>query len=946
VDPRAELSRILEPARVLTRPIERIAYSSDASFYRLIPQAVAQPRSIGEIQALFRWSQTHGIPMTFRAAGTSLSGQAITDGVLVDVSKHWRGMEALDEGKRVRVEPGVIGGVVNQHLAPYRAKLGPDPASINACMMGGILANNSSGMCCGVARNAYHTLESLTIVLPSGLVLDTADPASSEALERSAPEIARGLMELKARIERAPALRDRIRAKYRIKNTTGYSLNAFLDFSTPLEILRHLMIGSEGTLGFIAEAVLRTVPDDPVKSTGLLFFPELHSACAAIAPLRDSSAATLELMDRASLRSVESDPAISALVRSLPPQAASLLVEYQCAAEDRMPEIEARAREVFASLPLLGEPPLTRVPAEQAALWKIRRGIFPSVGAVRRQGTSVIIEDVAFEVPKLAPAVMDLQRLFGEHGYDDGVVFGHAKDGNVHFVITQSFNDAASVDRYEAFMADVADLVVGRYDGSLKAEHGTGRNMAPFVEAEWGAEAYAIMKELKALIDPHGLLNPGVILNSDPRAHVKDLKTLPVVEAEVDRCIECGWCERVCPSRDLTLTPRQRIVVQRELARLRGENGPDAAIRALEEDYRYAVMDTCAADGMCATACPVAIDTGQLVKRLRGAQSSPTARRAAGFAARHLEGAERSARVALRLGHAAEAVVGSRGVEATLRVARRLFGPSLPEWIAPMPKAASGLLPRTESAGATAIYFPTCLTRILGPSGDEGSIPSVAETVLAVAARAGFPVHIPPDAPGHCCGMPFSSKGYGDASRDVVNRTIARMSEWSREGALPIVVDTSSCAYTLRTCRTDLTPENQRRYDRLRILDGIEFAHDHLLPQLEGLRRARSIALHPVCSAVKMDTVSKLAAVARAAADSVTVPIETGCCGFAGDRGFLFPELTASATRAEAAEIHTLAHDGYYSSSLTCELAMTRATGKRYRSFWYLLESGTSASKG
>ncbi len=931
MDLSARLAAILDPERVLTRAIDRVAYASDASFYRLVPRAVVRPRSVEEIQALFRVSRAERVPMVFRAAGTSLSGQAITDGILVDVSKHWKGIDVLDGGARVRVQPGAIGGVVNQRLAPYRTKLGPDPASIQACMMGGILANNSSGMCCGVARNSYHTLESLSVVLPEGLHLDTADPSAAGVLEREAPGIARGLLALRDRIERSPGLRERIRAKYRIKNTTGYSLNAFLDFASPLEILRHLMIGSEGTLGFIADAVLRTIPDEPVKSTGLLFFPDVESACAAIGPLRDSGAATLELMDRASLRAVESDPSTPANVRTLPDAAAALLVEYQCGDEAAIEPIERGARAVFGSLPLLVAPSLTRVPDEQAGLWRIRKGLFPSVGSFRRPGTSVLIEDVAFAVEHLAPAVRDLQGLFAKHGYAEGIVFGHAKDGNIHFVITQAFDTAAEIDRYAAFMDDVVDLVVRRYDGSLKAEHGTGRNMAPFVETEWGREAYGIMRSLKALFDPAGLLNPGVILNPDPRAHVADLKTLPVVAAEIDRCTECGWCERLCPSRDLTLTPRQRIAVERELGRLR-DAGDSAGIADLERDFDYAVVETCAADGMCATGCPVGIDTGHLVKRLRRDGHAETSREIARFVADHLAEAETLARAALRAGHLAETVLGARGVAAASRGLRRVF-PALPEWRSPMPRSASGRLPRTDRTAARAIYFPACPSRVLG-----SGLPA---TVLAVASRAGFPLHVPADAPGTCCGMAFSSKGYTEAARRVANRAIDAMWTWSGEGALPVVVDAASCAWTLRTCRDELTPRARGRWERLTILDGVELAHDHLLDRLVARRKKRSVAIHPVCSSVKLDTARKLVAVSRAFAEEVAVPVDAGCCGFAGDRGFTHPELTESATRPEAAEVLRGDHDGWYSSNPTCELAMTRATGRPYESFWRLLDEAT-----
>ncbi len=536
------LARIIDRERVLTRPIDRIAHAADASFYRLIPQAVVLANGVEEIQRLFEFSRTRRVPMTFRAAGTSLSGQAVTDGILVEAARYWRRVAVEEDGRRVRVQPGVIGGRVNLALKSHRAKMGPDPASINACMMGGILANNSSGMCCGVTQNAYHTLHSLTFVLPSGTIIDTAHPEADEILRQREPRLHQGLLDLKREIEANPQLADRIRAKYKMKNTTGYSLNAFLDFDRPVDMMRNVLIGSEGTLAFIAEAVLDTVPDLPVKYTGLLLFPTVHAACAAIRPLRDADAKALELMDRASLRSVESQPGIPPNIKGLPPDAAGLLAEFQAPDEKDRATLEKLARDAVGGLQLLDPARFTHDAGEQALLWKIRQGLYPSVGAARKRGTTVIIEDVVFPIPSLADATVELIRTAGRHGYEEAIVFGHAKDGNLHLTITQSYNTPAEVDRYARFMDDMVRLVVRQYDGALKGEHGTGRNIAPFVETEWGAEAYAIMKRLKSLVDPDGLLNPGVILNPDPKAHLADLKSMPEVEDEVDKCIECGYC--------------------------------------------------------------------------------------------------------------------------------------------------------------------------------------------------------------------------------------------------------------------------------------------------------------------------------------------------------------------------------------------------------------------
>ncbi|MBV9608997.1 MAG: 4Fe-4S dicluster domain-containing protein, partial [Acidobacteria bacterium] len=713
---------------------------------------------------------------------------------------------------------------------------------------------------------------------------------------------------------------------------------AFIDFDRPLEIFEHLLIGSEGTLAFIAEALLNTVPDLPVKYTGLLLFPDLYKAAASIVPLREAGAAALEIMDRASLRSVEDQPGVPASLKKLPEPAAGLLVEFQAASVTERSTLEARARAAVEGLDLLEPALFTHQAAEQALLWKIRAGMFPSVGAVRKSGTTVIIEDVAFPIESLADGAVELNRLFAKHGYDNGIIFGHAKDGNLHFVITQSFNDQAAIDQYARFVDDVVHLVVEKYDGALKGEHGTGRNMAPFVEAEWGREAYDIMRELKQLVDPRNLLNPGVIINPDPNAHLANLKRMPVVEDEVDKCIECGYCEPKCPSRDLTLTARQRIVVRREMARITDSGTRTKGLVALERDFPYMGLDTCAADGMCATACPVGIDTAQLVKRFRRMRNSAFANRVAETLARHFSLAEYGTRFALTVGHLIEDTLGHSTMTSLSRLLRQLAGEAVPLWTSDTPYATDGRLPATSAVGAHAVYFPSCISRSLGPSPGQPLDMNLQQAFITVARRAGLQLYIPDDVTGNCCGVPFSSKGYDRAHEIAVSRTIARMWEWSCEGALPIVVDTTPCTYGLLTSRAHLDTQNQAKFDGMKILDGIAFVDDFILPKLTITSKAHNVVLHPVCSAVKLGLTAKLDRVARACSENATVPVNAGCCAFAGDRGFLFPELTASATRREAEEVTATPNDGCFSSSRTCELGLSRATGEDYRSFIYLVE--------
>ena len=956
MDLQSQLGQIIHPSRVLTSPLHRIAYANDASYFRLVPQAVVQPNSIGEIQSLFKFTQQNKIPMTFRAAGTSLSGQAVTDGILVDISKHWGRYSVEDHGNLIRFQPGIVGGFINNVLKPFGRRIGPDPASIDACMMGGILSNNSSGMCCGVIENSYHTIHSITLVLPNGFVLNTADPKADQIFENEQPQIARGLLDLKSRIIHSSEkegkderLADRIRRRYQMKNTNGYLLNAFLDFDTPLDILLHILIGSEGTLGFIAEGVLHTLPDYSRRYTGQLYFKNLQDAASAIAPIKESGARAAEIMDRAALRSVENQPGVPSVLRQLPEGATAILVEYQALDAEVMSGFKKAAEQLLKRLDLLHDAEFFDDPIAQASLWKTRKGIIPSIGGMRMPGTISINEDVVFPVHRLADGVTDLQHLFADFGYLDGAVFGHAKDGNLHFLINQAFNTDADVAHFDRFVHAMVNVVSGKYDGALKAEHGTGRNMAPFIQTEWGAEAYAIMHDLKSLLDPDGVLNPGVMINPNPQSHVTHLKTMSLVSPEVDRCIECGFCESKCPSRRLTLSPRQRIVVQREIARMRVTGSSSGELDSVIEDFSYAGIDTCAVDGLCATACPVEINTGDMTRRLRAESITPRGEGVANWLAEHFAWTESAIGNAVRLGHLAESVIGAQGVTSVIRAAEKLSGTTLPKWNEHIPHKYSKVPrlwshQRPESLdSAQFIYFPSCISRQLGnPKRDlqlsNVEYRSLPETLVTVAQRANINLKIPESVSGTCCGMPFHSKGYTKAYEYSLHNAILNFWEWSEGGKYPIVIDTTSCAQTLRTCSIDLSHEDKENWKKLTLLDSLEFLYDYVLPGLNLQAVDEDVILHPNCSARKLGLDAKMLAIAKQCAKSATVPLNLGCCGFAGDRGLLFPELTAAATQKESAEVNERAYGGYYSSNIPCEIGMSEATGKDYTSIVFLVE--------
>ena len=925
----SQLHKILPKERVKARLIDRYAYASDASHFYLVPRAVIQPVSIEEVKRIFEFSHREKIHITFRAGGTSLSGQGVTDGILVDLSNYWRKVVPENDGATLRVEPAVIGANANHALKKYSRKIGPDPASISAAMMGGILSNNSSGMCCGVVQNSYHTLKSMTFVLPNGMVFNSELAEDYDRFENEAAAIAEGLQTLRAEILDNQDLVNRIRKKYKQKNTVGYCMNAFIDFERPLDILTHLIIGSEGTLAFIAEAVLNTVPDLPYKMTGMLYFKDPVIACNAIAELKSTGAEALEFMDRASLRSVENMPGVPSLLKDLSPQACSILCEFQESNSEKLFEKFELARPALEKLPLIFQPNFTQDPKEQAIMWKIRKGMYPSVAGMRARGTSALMEDFTFPVERLGEAVLDVQYLFDKYNYENGIIFGHAKDGNLHFVISQSFASDEEIARYEKFNDDLFDLILNKYDGALKAEHSSGRAVSAYIEKEWGGHAYDIMKRLKNLIDPDNLLNPGIIITEDKLTHIHHLKVMPVVEEEVDKCIECGFCEQSCPSRDLTLTPRRRIGVRRAMKRLQ-ESGENSILKTLLKDFNHDGLETCAVDGMCATNCPVDINTGDLIKRLRKENHSAFQNKLAVWIAKHFYLFENISKLGIRSGFLFNRVFGKRFMKRSTSAIRTVL-PFMPVWsneIRMPAKKIKGVVNHKENQRV--IYFSNCVSRMMG-----GNSP---ELFLSVCKKANIDVIIPQALQGMCCGQIFSSKGYSDAYRMMANRTIEKLWQSTDGGKIPVVLDVSSCTQTMKSSRSYLTDENRARFDNIMILDAVDFAAETILSRLKIVRQKESVVFHPVCSVYKMGSLGNLQTIGNACAKRADIPYFAKCCGMAGDRGFYFPDLTASATKPESDEVRKANYDGYYSTSRTCEMALSEAVGRSYDSIFKLLD--------
>lgn len=896
----------ISPEIFSDRLIDRLSYAHDASLYRVVPEAVARPRNESDIISLLKHCNNSQTPVTFRTAGTSLSGQAVGPGIIAETVRDWKQWKILDDGNAIRLQPGVIGGHANIYLSNFHRKIGPDPASINSCMIGGIIANNSSGMACGVQNNVYHTMRTLRFITADGYTYDTCEENSYEKFLLENNELAEGILRCKRMIAENDALQNKIRKKYRIKNTIGYSINSFLDHDHPLDIFAHLLIGSEGTLGFISEVVLNTVPDPLLKSTGLILFDDIVTACDIVPFLSDQGASALEVLDFASLATVKYLKYKPYDVSCLHQETAGLLCEFE---SDDNEQLQKTIMDSTVELQKIGGKLVNDFSSDAVTrenLWKVRKGLYPTVGALRKSGASVIAEDICVEQGDLPRAVNELHNVFKAWKFADAVVFGHAKDGNLHFASSIDMNDKDGVKRFDGMMKDLVSLTVNTFDGSLKAEHGTGRNMAPFVETEWGGELYEIMWEVKQLADPKNILNPGVLLNRSETTHIDNLKTLPLVNDIVDLCVECGFCESVCPSRNITMTPRQRIVISRELMSNEFSNEELEEIRA---DFQYSGEETCVTDGLCELECPVNIDTGSFIKDIRSNQHSLLGEFLSRRVASQFSLVQRSIRSGLRTGRIAEKI----GPFPKMNVEMRTAAPKIQDF--------------QKGSGEKYVYFPSCLNRTMAGANGRSNI----NMMMEVADKLNIELIIPKNISSMCCGMPLSSKGFDHAHEDIFTHTMSELRLLSENGQNQILMDIDPCNYHIEPLDSDL-----------KFISIIDLFHDRL-EHIQTNKMDREVLIHHTCSSQKLDLKSKLKEIVNHFTDNVVEPRVMECCGSGGDRGLQFPELSKSASGNCASHYPEFSKDAVgVSNSTMCEVSMGSATGVKFMSIIELVYDSLS----
>lgn len=984
---------------VYTDGLRRFAWGTDAGFYRLVPKIVIRSSNEKEVSRILRAASKYDVPVTLRAAGTSLSGQSISDSVLVVAGKNWERYKVSEDGERITLEPGIIGSRVNAILKPYGRKFGPDPASIGSCMVGGIVMNNASGMSCGTHANSDRELESVRMVFADGSVLDTGDKASREAFRASHPDFIKGIEELRDEILADKELSDRIRYKYSIKNVTGLNIFPFVRFQDPFDIMAHLLVGSEGTLAFMSQVTMKTLPLPAKEASAMVYFGTIREAAEAVVALRkDIDPAALdaaELLDKRSLASVD-DP----MLKDYPDKdLTALLLRVTGAGQEDLEANVNRLTDVLRGFSALkgadGDAFIfSSDPAVAGKYWAIRSGIFPSVGGMRREGTTCLIEDIAFHIEDLPDATEDLSALLDRHGYDDSCIYGHALEGNFHFIINQSFDSEAEVRRYEAMIRDVAEMVVGKYDGSLKAEHGTGRNMAPFVKYEWGEKAFGVMRRVKELFDPHGLLNPGVIFNDDPECFLKNFKALPVLKPWADdskavepelaeiykklnKCIECGFCEVNCLSCGFTLSSRTRIATQREITSLRELPDPTASeqtrLRTLEKEYSYTGEQTCAGDGLCSTSCPMGINVADLTHQLRRV-NMPEGSFGHGFwnfVAGHYAGVKSGLRGALRMATAGETVLGDLAMSGLCRWLHNAI--RIPLWTPATPKAynipkslralvssaavghdgASTVYAATEPARlgslskrpdsqtseavtgmptvCKVVYFPSCINQMMGlPKHHHAVDKPLVEEMVSLLGKAGYEVIFPENMSSLCCGTIWESKGMPE----IADRKTAELEEalWqaSEQGRYPVLCDQSPCLHRMK-----------HKIKKMRLYEPAEFILGFLADRLDFHQTDTPVAIHLTCSMRLMHKTGKMLELARMCSTNVLVPEGVGCCGFAGDKGMTHPELNKYALRKLKDQVKGIPVG--YSNSRTCEIGLATNSGIPYVSIAYLVNRCTTA---
>ncbi len=903
--------------RIYIDYLSRFALGTDASCYRYIPQVVIRAYSEDEIIKILKLSDKLNLPLTFRAYGSSLSGQSLSDSILVIATTNWDNIQINDDS--IKLDCGVIGSDANIALKSMNKKIGPDPATITMASIGGIVSNNSSGMCCGVKQNSYQTIKSIRVILQDGTLLDTSSDDSIKSFLKTHKHIVDSLLDLREQVLQDSTLCALIKKKYKIKNTTGYSINSLIDFEDIKDILNHIFVGSEGTLGFISSVELYSIKDCRFKACGLLFYKNILEASEAVKILakNDEIIQSAEIMDYNSLKSVQNLKGIPDILLEIKEGYTCILIQTESDCKNELENNLAIIQDSIKNTNMILKPLYSQDENEFNKWWKIRKGLLPIASMARNDGSSVITEDVCFEIDKLGEGVSKIENLFKKYNFN-GIIFGHALSGNIHFIITPNLNNKIEKENFENLVFDMAQIV-SSMGGSIKAEHGTGRMMAPFVEMEWGKDAYIINQKIKNIFDSKRLLNPDVIITNDPLIHTKNIKEMVKIEDYINKCMECGFCEKACPSNTLTLNPRQRITIWREMKRLNNLNTKESLslLKELKQQYEYMGDETCAACSMCATLCPLEIDTANIAINLRQQDSSKLVK----HIINNISFYSKSAVIGLNAIH----TLGIKPLN-KLSIKARNISKKIP-YIPKNTPLGNKFTPSIKSAQYkdSVIYFTTCINRTF-----KTNQTPLYKVVESLCNKANIDIIYPKEINNMCCGKAFSQ--YKDLELQNTKKILQILLTTSDNGKIPIILDHSACSIHLQKILRD---------SKLKIYDLPQYIYEVIMQKITIKKIDENVAVYAMCALKKSNQENIIEDISKLCTNGKIIKNSVFCCGFAGNKGFFTPELNKNALKKLKNFYDTTTIKRGFSSSTTCEIGLNDYSNIKWQNIAYLVDEVT-----
>jgi len=906
---RVELARELSRstgAEVRFGRHDRMLYATDASIYQVEPIGVVVPRRIDDLPAIVEFARERDLAMLPRGGGTSLAGQTVNRAIVVDVSKHCRGIVSVDAATRTCiVEPGVVLDQLNRALAPSGLMFAPDVATATHATIGGMIGNNSAGAHSILfGRTVDHVL-AIDALLPSGQRMSLHEGAAegaASALARKAADIARAhAAEIRARFPRI------------LRRVDGYNLDLLLDQierSTASSLdhvnLATLLCGSEGTLAWTMHATLRLTPVPAARGLAIIAYPDVEAAIADVAGILPTRPAAVELIDDVVIGMAMRNTMCREAVGLLPAcregsTGAVLYVAYfgdsPCEVADGFARLErvVKGREVQRHTD----------PAAMGRAWLLRRSSEPLLHAIPGPRKPVtFIEDTAVDPSRLGEFVREFRSIVERHG-THAACYAHASVGCLHIRPLIDLRSADDVRVMQAISREVADLVA-RYGGSLSGEHGDGRVRSHLLDAFFGPTIAGAMREIKRLFDPQGLMNPGVIVDPPVGSMVEHWRVRPEARVvrmpdvdtyfrydhgfgeAVEQCNGAGVCRRtiggtMCPSYRATLDERHSTRGRGNALRLAitGQFGRDGR-PAWNDAETLATLDLCLSCKACKAECPSNVDIAKLKAEFRGQ------RHRSGFEPPWPERVMAEVRWVNRIGSALAPLANLiASWSPARRVADRMLdvhpGRTLPRFERSLHRWMNG---RTDSGtGPAVILLPDCFTVY--------NDPSIGRDAVRVLERLGYRVVLPRVG---CCGRALISLGFMDRARRVCASTAATLSDVVMTSrAVAVLGIEPSCVSTIRDDWLDL----KMGMDSARVRDLAsrtflveEFIeawwdrHPHR-PTFTPDAAAREVVLHAHCHQKALWGAETSAALMRRAMGAARVTVlDSGCCGMAGAFGY------------------------------------------------------------